>query len=136
MSPVNGPPRSNGGGCLSSAIAHNHPRPLTCALYLSQVLCSSYFSNYIKAPMHAFRPTLDQGGLPAEALGQLTSWTSPVIYHVNSFDEGNPDAGPDDGWDVDTIYNKTVTVTIDQVGTPCAHAPSAGCKLCEHGPLS
>jgi hypothetical protein len=81
-----------------------------------QSLCSSYFENLAlgENPIHLFRPTLDQGGLPASALGQLTEWDTPAIYHINSFGTDN-DAGPDNGWNMTTIYDNTVTVTIDKV---------------------
>jgi hypothetical protein len=42
-------------------------------------LCKSFFSAVAngESPKHAFRPTLPQGGLPAEALGQLTTGSLP-----------------------------------------------------------
>ena len=50
-------------------------------------LCSSYFGavDSDASPIHAFRPTFPQGGLPAEALGQVLTWQSPVIYHVHRY---------------------------------------------------
>jgi len=57
---------------------------------------------------------LDQGGLPASALGQLKEWETPAIYHINSFGDSN-DAGPDNGWNMSTVYDSTVTVSIDRV---------------------
>ncbi len=79
-------------------------------------LCDSYFHSLAigESPKHLFRPTLDQGGLPATALGQLTQWDTPAIYHVFNFGQDN-DAGPDNGWNMSTIYNNTVTVDIDRV---------------------
>jgi hypothetical protein len=77
-------------------------------------LCASYFKSKDTFPIHAFRPTLPAGGLPAEALGTLKTWTSPVLYHVFNFGENN-DAGPDAGWNLTTIRNATSTVQIKQV---------------------
>lgn len=92
---------------LLASIVEDEPR---------SILCNSYFNalNTSQSPMHAFRPTLQQGGLPAEAMGQLTSWDSPVIYWVYNFG-GGPDGGPDFGWNLTTIYSETTTVQIDQV---------------------
>jgi len=82
--------------------------------------CQSYFNALAtgQSPLHAFRPTLEQGGLPQEALGQLTSWMSPVIYWVHNFanDPPNPDGGPDGGgWNTTTIVDTPTTVILDQV---------------------
>jgi hypothetical protein len=83
-----------------------------------QATCTSYF-NAIKngqSPIHAFRPTLGQGMLPAEALGQLTEWISPFIYWVHDFGYNtNPDAGIDNGWNTTTIWDGPVKVNINQV---------------------
>jgi hypothetical protein len=78
------------------------------------ILCESFFKHKDDFPIHAFRPTLPAGGLPAEALGQLKSWTSPVLYHVFNFGKNN-DAGPDAGWNLTTIHNATSTIQIKQV---------------------
>ena len=80
-------------------------------------LCSSYFSALATpgaSPMHAFRPTLPKGGLPAEALGQLSEWTSPVLYWVHNFGKDNS-AGPDHGWNLTTLRSDTTSVSIKQV---------------------
>ena len=79
-------------------------------------LCESYFSALAAGapPTHSFRPMLDQGELPASALGQLTTWKSEVMYWIHSFGEDN-NSGPDDGWNVTTIRSETTTITIDQV---------------------
>jgi hypothetical protein len=79
-----------------------------------ETLCESFFKNREQFPIHAFRPTLPAGGLPAEALGELTNWTSPVLYHVYNFGDNN-DAGPDAGWNLTTIRNATSTVQIKDV---------------------
>jgi len=107
-------------------------------------LCKSFFSAVAngESPKHAFRPTLPQGGLPAEALGQLTTWQSPVIYWVHNFGHDNS-AGPDNGWNMTTIRSDNTTVRIDQVLysrqfdlqpapaslTYLAHAPLDGKKI-------
>lgn len=78
-------------------------------------LCESFFDPKNKEfPIHAFRPTLPAGGLPAEAMGTLKTWSSPVLYHVFNFGKDN-DAGPDAGWNLTTIRNTTSTVVIKQV---------------------
>lgn len=79
-------------------------------------LCESYFSSYFggESPIHLFRPTLDQGGLPATARGELTEWETPAIYHIHNFGTDNS-AGPDNGWNMTTVYDKPVTVNIDKV---------------------
>ena len=81
-----------------------------------ETLCSSYFNALANdlSPMHAFRPDLDQGGLPASALGQLTAWDSPVIYWIHDFGD-DPDGGPDSTWNLTTIYDQTTHVTLEQV---------------------
>lgn len=81
-----------------------------------ETLCSTYFaavSNGV-SPKMAFRPTLDQGDLPATALGQLTAWESPVIYWIHDFGD-DPDGGPDSTWNLTTIYDQPVSVTLEQV---------------------
>jgi len=79
-------------------------------------LCQDYFNSIEKglSPMYIFRPTLDQGGLPAEALGQLTQWSSPYIYHVHNFGDDN-DAGIGNGWNTTTIVDTDTTVNIERV---------------------
>ena len=54
-------------------------------------LCESYFGALAAggAPTHMVRPTLPPGGLPATALGQVSSWVTPAIYHVHSFGKNN-----------------------------------------------
>eukprot|EP00940_MAST-03C_sp_MAST-3C-sp2_P002111 g2111.t1 len=60
------------------------------------------------------RPTLPAGGLPALSRGQMSSWSSPVIYHVHNFGTNN-DAGPDDGWNVTVLSDVGATVDILRV---------------------
>ena len=83
-----------------------------------EALCTSYFHAVAagQSPIHLFRPTLEQGGLPATALGQLRQWETPAIYHVHSFGSSNAD-GPDSGWNMTTIYEAAapVVVTLDRV---------------------
>jgi hypothetical protein len=85
-----------------------------------ETLCGSYFNAVENglSPTHAFRPDLDQGGLPATALGQLTEWESPVIYWV--YDFGNdPEGGPTNpsgvNWNLTTIYDQTTHVQLEHV---------------------
>lgn len=79
-------------------------------------LCNSYFGavDSDASPIHAFRPTFPQGGLPAEALGQVLTWQSPVIYHVHSFGN-NPNGGPGNGWNVTTLRSSPTNVVLDNV---------------------
>lgn len=82
-------------------------------------LCDSHFDALGQAekgvsPKHVLRPTLPAGGLPALARGELSSWTSPVMYHVHSFGRDNA-AGPDAGWNVTTIRNQTTTIKVVRV---------------------
>ena len=77
-------------------------------------LCESFYKHKQTFPIHAFRPTLPAGGLPDEAQGRLSGWTSPVLYHVFNFGKDN-NAGPGAGWNLTTIRNATSTIKIKQV---------------------
>jgi len=106
--------------------------------------CKSFFDAVAAGvtATHAFRPTLEQGGLPAEALGQLKTWKSEWIYWVHEFGKDN-DAGPGAGWNTTTIRSEPTTVVIEQVLysrqfdlqpspahlTYLAHAPLDGKKI-------
>ena len=80
-------------------------------------LCDSHFDSLEMkggSPLHVLRPTLPAGGLPALARGELSSWTSPVLYHVHNFGKNNA-AGPDNGWNVTIIRSKVTTISVVRV---------------------
>jgi len=80
-------------------------------------LCDSHFDSLEMegaSPLHVLRPTLPAQGLPALARGELSSWTSPVLYHVHNFGKNNT-AGPDDGWNVTIVRSKDTTIKVVRV---------------------
>ena len=79
-------------------------------------LCETHFTALAHghSSQMVLRPTLPAGGLPALSRGQMASWTSPVMYHVHNFGANNA-AGPDDGWNVTTVRNKTTTIQVQRV---------------------
>ena len=81
-----------------------------------ELICDTYFDSLEKnvSAKVAFRPTLPAGGLPALAHGEMSSWESPVIYHVHAFGKDNS-AGPDNGWNVTILRNETTQVSIENI---------------------
>lgn len=79
-------------------------------------LCDDHFKSVAagQSPKHVLRPTLPAGGLPALGRGEMSSWTSPVMYHVHNFGKDN-DSGPDKGWNVTVIRNETTTINVVRV---------------------
>ena len=59
----------------------------------------------------ALRPTLNANELPATGSGEVTSWTSPVLYQVHAFGQ-NRSSGPGEGWNTTTLYDGPVTVNF------------------------
>ena len=80
------------------------------------MLCDTHFDALASgaSPKMVLRPTLQAGGLPALARGEMASWVSPVMYHVHSFGKNN-DAGPDAGWNVSTVRSANTTVNVVRV---------------------
>ena len=81
-----------------------------------KVLCDTYFLGVTSgsSPKVSLRPTLPAGGLPALARGELTTWTSNVMYHILEFGKNN-DAGPGNGWNLTTIRAQPTTVEVLRV---------------------
>ena len=50
-------------------------------------LCDTHFESVERgvSSKMVLRPTLPAGGLPALARGEMSSWESPVMYHVHNF---------------------------------------------------
>jgi len=92
---------------LLATIKEDEPRSILCDIHF-QSLANQLSSKVL------LRPTLPAGGLPALARGEMSSWQSPVMYHIHNFGKNN-DAGPDAGWNVTTIFNSTTTVEIERV---------------------
>eukprot|EP00051_Salpingoeca_urceolata_P029292 m.489489 g.489489 ORF g.489489 m.489489 type:complete len:326 (-) comp26809_c0_seq1:60-1037(-) len=79
-------------------------------------LCENHFHSIERgvSSKMVLRPTLPAGGLPKLARGEMTSWQSPVMYHVHNFGKDN-DAGPDEGWNVTVVRNSTTTVHVQLI---------------------
>ena len=85
--------------------------------FARSTLCDSHFDSVETkgaSPLHVLRPTLPAGGLPALGRGELSSWASPVLYHVHSFGKDNA-AGPDKGWNVTVIRRMATTISVVRV---------------------
>ena len=85
-----------------------------------EILCDTHFDALEKkvSSKIVLRPTLPAGGLVSLSRGQLSKWTSPVMYWAHNFGKDNS-AGPGNGWNLTTIRKRK-----KYVGAGAAWKPS------------